>query len=82
MTGTFNVSDIYMDMLRTLPSEDKIDLITKLVKSMKSIVNSKPKEEDIFSQFSSDWGGDMTTEEYAYMLRSKNIENTRTVENW
>ncbi len=33
-------------------------------------------------RFSSDWGGDMTTEEYADMLRNENVENTRTVETW
>ena len=33
-------------------------------------------------RFSSDWGGDMNTEEYADMLRNENGENTRTVETW
>lgn len=33
-------------------------------------------------RFSSEWGGDMNTEEYADMLRNENVENTRTVETW
>ena len=69
-------------MLGSLTSEDKLDLISRLVKSMKKAVAPKAEPKDIFARFSSDWGGDMTTEAYADMLRSENIENTRTVGNW
>ena len=82
MVGTLNVSDVYMDMLGTLPGEDKLDLISKLVKSMKKAVTPKVETKDIFARFSTDWGGDMSTEDYADMLRSENIESTRTVETW
>ena len=68
-----------MDMLRALPNEDKLDLISELVKSMKKAVGIKKEPKDIFARFSSDWGGDMPTEDYADMLRSENVENTRTV---
>lgn len=81
-TGTFNISDTYIGMLDTLPSEDKLDLISKLVSSMKQVVSKKTKTKDIFAVFSSDWGGDMATEEYADMLRSENVEGTRTVQSW
>lgn len=81
-TGTINMSDAYMDMLSTLPNEDKLDLISKLINSMKHAVSKKIKTKDVFANFSSDWGGNMTTEEYADMLRSENIENSRTVETW
>lgn len=30
MIGTLKVSDIYMDMLSSLPNEDKLDIISKL----------------------------------------------------
>lgn len=33
-------------------------------------------------KFYSDWGDGMTTEEYADMLRSGNVENTRIVGDW
>ena len=71
-----------MDILGTLSNEDKLDLISKLLKSMKKAVKTKRETKDIFARFSSDWGGDMTTEEYADMLRNENVENTRTVETW
>ena len=49
---------------------------------MKKAVTVKKERKDIFASFSNDWGGDMTTEEYADMLRSENVESTRTVETW
>ena len=79
MIGSLKASDVYMDMLETLPDEEKLDLISKLVKSMKKAVTVKKNPKDIFARFSSNWGGDMTTEDYADMLRSENIESTRTV---
>ncbi len=82
MIGTLRASDVYMDMLGTLPNEEKLDLISKLLKSMKRAVAVKKEPKDIFARFSSDWGGDMSTEEYADMLRSENVENSRTVETW
>ena len=71
-----------MDMLETLPDEEKLDLISKLVKSMKKAVTVKKNPKDIFARFSSNWGGDMSTEDYADMLRSENVESTRTVDTW
>jgi soluble P-type ATPase len=82
MIGTLRASDVYMDMLATLSNEDKLDLISELVKSMKKVVKVRTESKDIFANFSSDWGGDMTTEEYADMLRSENVENGRTVDSW
>lgn len=79
MIGSLKASDVYMDMLETLPDEEKLDLISKLVKSMKKAVTVKKNPKDIFARFSSNWGGDMTTEDYADMLRSENVESTRTV---
>ena len=61
MIGTLKASDVYMDILDTLPNEDKLDLISKLVKSMKKAVTVKKKPKDVFARFSNDWGGDMTT---------------------
>ena len=82
MIGTLKASDVYMDILDTLPNEEKLDLISKLVKSMKKAVTVKKNPKDIFARFSSNWGGDMTTEDYADMLRSENVESTRTVDTW
>ena len=82
MIGTLRLSDVYMDMLGTLSNEDKLDLISELVKSMKKAVAPENESKNVFAHFSTDWGGDMTTEDYADMLRSENIENTRTIETW
>ena len=71
-----------MDMLGTLPDEDKLDLISRLIKSMKGAVTTKENTKDIFTKFSNDWGEGMSTEEYADMLRSENVDNLRTVDNW
>jgi hypothetical protein len=49
---------------------------------MKKAVTIKKKPKDIFARFSNDWGGGMATEDYAAMLRSENVESTRTVETW
>lgn len=82
MISTLKASDVYMDMLATLPNEDKLDLISELVKSMKKVSITRKEPKDIFTCFSSDWGEDMTTEEYADMLRSENVENERIVDTW
>lgn len=82
MVGTLKASDVYMDLLKTLSNEDKLELISELVKSMKKAVTRKKEPKDVFARFSSDWGGDMSTEEYADMLRSENVEDARTVETW
>ena len=82
MTGTISVSDAYMEMLGTLPNEDKLDLISKLIKSMKKAGTTKKEPKNVFARFSTDWGGDMATEDYAEMLRRENVENARTVETW
>ena len=82
MVGSFNINSAYMEMLTTLSNEDKIDLVSRLVKSMKTAIAPKAKAKDVFAGFSSDWGEGMTTEEYSDMLRNENTANLRTVENW
>ena len=83
MLGTLNISDAYMDMLCTLPYEDKLKLITKLANSLKQAVAPTMKaKKDVFASFSSDWGEGMDTEDYADMLRSGNVESARIVETW
>ena len=82
MVGTYDINKAYMDMLAILPNKDKLDLISRLVKSMKLAITPKAKKEDIFAGFSGDWGEGMSTEEYADMLRSENVSMARTVEDW
>ena len=69
-------------MLAPLSNEDKLDLISKLVKSMKLTVTPNAKSKDIFAGFSGDWGDGLPTEKYADMLRRENISMARTVEDW
>ena len=49
--------------------------LTKRISSKKNAVNP-------FVCFSNDWGGEMSTEDYADMLRSENVEGRRTVDTW
>ena len=69
-------------MLATLSNEDKLDLISRLVKSMKLAVTPTAKDKDIFADFSTDWGEGLSTEEYADVLRRENVSAARTVEEW
>ena len=59
-------------------------LISRLSASLveKTKRGRKAEKKDFFGGFSSDWGGKMTTEDYADSLRGRNVENTRTVESW
>ncbi len=82
MVGSININDVYMDILNKLSNEDKLDLISRLVKSMKRNVSTKVVRKDVFAGFSTDGGDDIPTEDYAEMLRSENIGDSRTVENW
>ncbi len=75
MVGTLDINNAYMEMLGSLSNEDKLDLISKLVKSMKKAVTKPSEPADTFAGFSRDWGDGMTTEEYADMLRQGNVEN-------
>ncbi len=72
MVGTLDINNAYMEMLGSLSNEDELDLISKLVKSMKKAVTKPSEPADTFAGFSSDWGDGMTTEEYAEMLRKGN----------
>ena len=45
MMRLLRASDVYMDMLETLPNEEKLDLISKLVKSMKKGCRRKEETE-------------------------------------
>jgi len=82
MVEPLNINNIYMEMFRTLSIEDKLDLISQLIKSMKKKTVDKKETADVFACFSTDWGGSMTTEDYADMLRSENIVSSRDVESW
>ena len=42
-----------MDLLKTLSNEDKLELISELVKSMKKAVTVKKEPKDVFARFSS-----------------------------
>ena len=52
MISTLKASDVYMDMLATLPNEDKLDLISELLKSMKKVSINRKEQKDIFTCFS------------------------------
>lgn len=56
MVGSININDVYMDILNKLSNEDKLDLISRLVKSMKRDVSTKAVRKDVFASFSTDWG--------------------------
>ncbi len=82
MIGALNIADVYGGMLTSLSTSEKLDIISKLVASMKKHTSKAKAKEDVFSCFSGEWGGDKSSVEYAEELRKANIENHREVEEW
>ena len=54
------------------------DIVLSLLGAGESVadedINAR-EAKDVFARFSSDWGGDMSTEDYADMLRSGNLKH-------
>ena len=55
MIGSLKASDVYMDMLETLPDEEKLDLISKLSASMRNDADTKRTRPNLRTCFKGDW---------------------------
>ncbi len=64
------VSDFYMPMLARLSDDDKLDIISKLVITMRSKTKVEKTKPDIRTCFSGEWENDKTTTEVADELRA------------
>lgn len=74
--SAISITDMYMDALASLSDEEKLDLITKLTRS---ILDKKKKAKingmEAFDCFHKDWGGDKNPEEIADELRESRFYN-------
>lgn len=64
------VSDFYMPMLTRLSDDDKLDIISKLVITIRSKSNIKKVKPDIRTCFSGEWDNDKSTSQVADELRA------------
>lgn len=69
--STISITDMYMDALASLSDEEKLDLITKLTRSiLEKKKKTKSKGMKVFECFHKDWGGEGKLEEIAEGLRN------------
>lgn len=83
MALSINLADIYMNVLVSLPDNEKIDLASKLLASIKKFSPSTSEKtmDDPFVGFSDSWNEEGTPKQIAEDLRShRNF--SRTVEDW
>lgn len=76
MVGTRNVTDMYMIVLASLSNSDKLDLIAKLLNSMRSGADTRRNRPNLRSCFKGDWSS-----VNAESLRNHEYHG-RTVESW
>lgn len=55
MTGTRNITDMYMVVLSSLSDSDKLDLIMKLTRSMRDEATTIRKRPNLRTCFRGDW---------------------------
>ncbi len=71
MEQTLRFSDLYMPMLARLSDDDKLDIISKLVVTIRSKSKAeKAKRPDISTLFSGDWENDVPADELADRYRA------------
>ncbi len=82
-TAVINPVDYYMSVLKNLTDKCKIELINRLSASLlrKEEPKNAPNIDEIFANFSQDWGGEGDAIQISEDLRKSRI-NTRTVEIW
>lgn len=79
--STISITDMYMDALVSLSDEEKLDLITKLIRSMwNKKRTAKAKGMEVFDCFHKDWGGEGKPEEIAEDLRNSRSFSRNEVE--
>ena len=76
MTGTLGIADMYMMVLDSLSNRDKLDLISKLSRSMREETFAERKRPNLRTCFKGDWS-DVNAED----LRNHDYRG-RTIETW
>ncbi|MCC8117565.1 MAG: hypothetical protein LIP09_02305 [Bacteroidales bacterium] len=70
-TNTLNTTDYYVEMLSTLSNTEKLEVIAKLIESMKPKKKTKKITNlKMLKDFEGSWGEDLSVEEYVANLRS------------
>ncbi len=78
--STISITDMYMGALSSLSDEEKLDLITKLTRSiLDKKKKTKTKGLEVFDCFHKDWGGEGEPEEIAEELRKSRFFNRDNV---
>lgn len=70
MEQTARVSDLYMPMLARLSDDDKLDIISRLVVTIRSKTKQERPRPDIRTCFSGEWENEKTTTQVADELRA------------
>lgn len=77
--GAINITDMYMEALSSLSNEEKVDLISKLSKSiLAKKKGKKAKGLEMFDCLHKDWGGDRSPEDIAEELRKARVFERET----
>ncbi|MCC8120008.1 MAG: hypothetical protein LIP09_14865 [Bacteroidales bacterium] len=70
-TNTLNTTDYYVEMLSALSNTEKLEVIAKLIESMKPKKKTKKITNlEMLKDFEGSWGGDLPVEEYVSSLRN------------
>lgn len=80
MEQTVRISDLYMPMLARLSDDDKLDIISKLVETMRSNSSVRPRKPDLRTCFSREWENDKTTTQVADELRTARFYEQKDLE--
>ena len=70
MEQAIRISDLYMPMLARLSDDDKLDIISKLVVTMRSKPTVGRAKPDLRTCFSGEWENEKTTTQVADELRA------------
>lgn len=65
MEKTARVSDLYMPMLARLSDDDKLDIISRLVITIRNSSKAEKAKPDLRTCFSGEWENDKTTTQVA-----------------
>ncbi len=77
MEQTARISDLYMPMLERLSDDDKLDIISKLITSMRQKTHKENNIPDLRTCFSGDWENGKSTIEIDDELRADRVSEPK-----
>lgn len=77
MEQTARISDLYMPMLERLSDDDKLDIISKLITSMRQKTRKEKNIPDLRTCFSGDWENGKSTIEIDDELRADRVSEPK-----